>query len=116
MRTLTSLPLAVLALCGCAGVQLSGERLERSEASIHGAEALGAADVPEANAHLQLAREGTDTARRLAAAGDARAPLVLAAAQADAELAVELAREPTVHAQALRAGQELDAVRARPAP
>ena len=116
MRIPCSPLLAVLVLGGCAGVQLSGDRLERNQATIQDAAANGANEVPAANAHLQLAREGTDTARRLAAAGDARAPLVLAAAQADAELAVELAREPTVHAQALRAGQELDAVRARPAP
>ena len=116
MRIPCSPLLAVLVLGGCAGVQLSGDRLERNQATIQDAAANGANEVPAANAHLQLAREQTEEARGLAAANDPRAPLVLARAQADAELAIELARAPAVHAQAIRASQELDAVRARPAP
>lgn len=116
MRSPPSTLLAMLTLCGCAGVQLGGERLDRSEATIQSATALGADRLPDASAHLQLAREQTAEARALAAAGDDRAPRVLARAQADADLAVALAQEPSVRAQAVRAQQDLESVRARPAP
>ena len=52
----------------------------------------------------------------MAAAGDARAVLMLARAESDAELAMGLAREAAVHASALKATEDLKAVRARGNP
>lgn len=107
---------AVLGLAGCATVQLPAERLERSEASIRGAQEVGALGVPAARLHLQLARDQTAAAKKLAADGDERAGLVLARAESDADLALALAREASVHADAVKAGEDLQAVRARGAP
>ena len=103
--------LAVLGLAGCTTVQLPADRLEHSEASIRGAEEVGASGVPAARLHLQLAKEQTDTAKKMAASGEKRAVLVLARAESDAELAIGLAREVSVHVEAVRATEDLKAVR-----
>jgi hypothetical protein len=108
--------IAVLGLLGCTKVQVPTDRLERSEASIRGAEEVGANAVPAARLHLQLAKEQTVTAKAMAAQGDERALLVMARAESDAELAIGLAREAAVHKEALRAAEELKAVRERGTP
>lgn len=111
-----TLSLAVLALAGCATVQLPADRLQSAEASIRSAEELGAASVPAARLHLQYAKDETAAAKKLAEEGDERALLVLAKADSDAELALGLARELAVHGDAVRASEDLKAVRARPSP
>jgi hypothetical protein len=107
---------AVLGLLGCSAVQIPTDRLERSEASIRAAEEVGASGVPAARLHVQLAKDQTATAKKLAADGDERALLVLERAQSDAELAIGLAREATVHNEALKAAEDLKAVRDRGTP
>jgi hypothetical protein len=107
------LSFALLGLAGCTAVQLPADRLEHSEASIRGAEEVGASGVPAAKLHLQLAKDQTDTAKKMAAGGEKRAVLVLARAESDAELAIGLAREVSVHADAQRAAEDLKAVRER---
>ena len=109
------LVVAVLGLAGCASVTIPADRLERSEASLRSAEAVGAMDVPDARLHLELAKDQFTEARKLASQGDSRALLVQSRAEADAELALALARESTMHADALKANEDLRAVRARPA-
>ena len=108
--------LAVLGGSGCAAIQIPADRLESSESSIRGAEEVGALGVPSAKLHLQLAKDQTETAKRMAADGDERAVLVLARAEADAELALGLARESAVHDDALKATEDLKAVKARGNP
>jgi hypothetical protein len=105
--------LAVVGLAGCTAVQIPADRLQQSEASIRGAEEVGASGVPAARLHLQLAKDQTDTAKKMAAAGEQRALLVLARAESDAELALGLAREVSVHADAVRATEDLKSVRER---
>ncbi len=105
--------LAVLGMAGCTAVQIPADRLQQSEASIRGAEEVGASGVPAARLHLQLAKDQTDTAKKMAAGGEKRALLVLARAESDAELAIGLAREVSVHQDALRASEDLKAVRER---
>jgi hypothetical protein len=107
---------AVVGLLGCTTVQIPADRLERSEASIRGAEEVGASGVPLARLHLQLAKDQTVTAKKMAANGEQRALLVLARAESDAELAIWLAREASVHEDALRASEDLKAVRDRSTP
>ena len=109
----TAIVLAVLAGSGCAAFQIPSDQLERNQASIRGAEEVGAMSVPSARLHLQMAKDQTATAKQIAAAGDERAVLVLARAQSDAELALAMAREASVHADALKAADELKAVQAR---
>jgi hypothetical protein len=108
--------LAVLGATSCATVQIPADRLQHSEASIRGAEEMGALGVPSAKLHLQLAKDQTEAAKKLAAAGDDRAVLVLARAEADAELALGMAREVAVHGDAVKAAEDLKAVRAVGAP
>ena len=105
--------LAVIGLAGCTAVQIPADRLEHSEASIRGAEEVGASGVPKARLHLQLAKDQTDTAKKMAANGEQRSLVVLARAESDAELALGLAREVSVHADAVRAAEDLKAVRER---
>jgi hypothetical protein len=115
MKTLL-MSLAVLGLAGCASAPMPAAELQRSEASIRGAEEVGAMGVPAARLHLQLAKDETDTAKKMAAKGDERAVLVMARAESDAELALGLAREATVHNDALRAADDLKVIRARGTP
>ena len=108
--------LAVVGLGACATVPIPAYQLERSRASIRGAEEIGAESVPAARLHLQLAKDQTDTAQKMAGKGDERAVLVMARAESDAELALGLAREVTVHNDALKATEDLKAIRARGNP
>ena len=108
--------LAVLAMSACASIQIPQERLEREQASVRGAEELGASTVPSAKLHLQLAKDQTETAKRMAADGDERTILVMARAEADAELALVLAREVQTHRDAMQATEDLKAVQSRGAP
>jgi hypothetical protein len=105
--------LAVLAVSGCAAIQIPSDRLERNEAGIRGAEEAGAVSVPAARLHLQMAKDQTEKAKRMAADGDERATLVLARAESDADLALGMAHEASVHTDALKAAEDLEAVRAR---
>jgi hypothetical protein len=116
MMTKSITALAVFAVAGCASVAIPAYQLERSEASIRGAEEVGALGVPAARLHLQLAKDETDTAKKMASKGDERAVLVMARAESDAELALGLAREVSVHTDALKAAEDLKAIRARGTP
>ena len=109
----TAMVLAVLAASGCAAFQISADRLEHNEASMRGAEEVGAQNVPAARLHLQMAKDQTEKAKQMAAAGDARSELMLARAESDAELALGMAREDSIHIDALKAAEDLKAVRAR---
>lgn len=109
---LTAFPL----LTACATVTLPAERLEGAQASVRGAQELGADRLPQARLHLQLAKDQIAEGRKLAADGDERALLVLARGQADAELALGLAREFTTHVDAVQAEEHLNELRARGTP
>lgn len=108
--------LSALALSACATTQFGTGRLERAEASIKAAEEIGANAVPDARLYVQLAKDQTVTAKRLASDGDDRAPMMLARAQADADLALVMARESAARAEAVRAGVELEKVQQRGTP
>ena len=116
MLKIILMSLSVLGLMACATMQLPAGRLESLEASIRSAEEVGALGVPAAKLHLQLAKDQSDTAKKMAVSGDQRSLLVLARAESDAELALALAREADVHKDSLAAGEDLEAVRARGNP
>lgn len=87
---------ATLTLTGyaCASFPPPTERLTTTEAAIRGASEVGAAQIPRAALHLKLAEEQTEKARRLMQDGyNERAEFTLKRAQADAELAIALAKE-----------------------
>jgi len=88
-----------LAACGSAPVP--AEQVTQSKASIRAAEEVGAQSVPEAALHLKMARDQVATAEKLIADGENEdAALVLSRAEADAELALALAKESSLRAQA----------------
>jgi hypothetical protein len=80
-------------LAGC-GAPIPTERLQSSAAAIRAAEEVGADRVPQAQLHLQLAKEQSDRAKKMIGDGDREeARFVLARAEADANLALALARD-----------------------
>jgi uncharacterized protein DUF4398 len=94
MRTArTGLMVALAAaLAACASsVQLNPARVSEVQGAMRAAEEVGAPNNPQAQLHLQLARDQVAEANRLAKEGDAEnARLLLDRAQADAELALQL--------------------------
>ena len=97
MKSGSSLSIMALLLAlaaGCGSYPPPTERLTTAEAAIRGAEEVGAARVPRAQLHLQLASEQTEKAKRLMQDGyNERADLTLKRSQADAELAIAIAKE-----------------------
>jgi hypothetical protein len=86
------LVIAVTAIAGgCASTPL---KTDASTSGIRAAEEVGAADVPQASLHLQLAKEELERAKGMAAKDEkAMADSMMLRAEADAELAVLLSRE-----------------------
>ena len=77
---------------------------EASTSGIRAAEEVGAANVPEASLHLQMAKEELDLARELAAKGEKeQAKSMLLRAEADAELAVTLSHQDADRVEAEKA-------------
>ncbi|MDQ5987027.1 MAG: hypothetical protein CSYNP_02763 [Syntrophus sp. SKADARSKE-3] len=97
-------PVAVMAIAivmGCANAPL---RTEASTSGIRAAEEAGAAKVPQASLHLQLAKEELQLAKELAAKGEKnKAMSMLSRAEADAELAVVLSYKDTERSEATAA-------------
>jgi len=95
MRQVSRIGIMVFAVAsaiavGCASAPL---RTEGSTSGIRAAEEAGAAKVPQASLHLQLAKEELELAKGLAARGEKeQAASMLSRAEADAELAVTLSR------------------------
>ena len=110
VSTLTTVLVVTLGV-GCA----SGPPLktEDSTSDIHAAEAVGAAEVPRASLHLQLAKEGLERAKQLAKDGkDQEAASYLLRAEADAELALALSHEDNERAEAVTAVERVRKLRA----
>ena len=79
-----------------------------TEAAVRGAQEVGADKDPQATLHLKYATDQITEAKNLIASGDNhRAEMVLMRAKADAELAVALAKERTVKADAQKAQDEV---------
>lgn len=94
---------------GCANAPL---RTEASTSGIRAAEEAGAAKVPQASLHLQLAKEELELAKDLAAKGDKdKAVSMLSRAEADAELAVVLSHEDTERSAAMAARERVRQLR-----
>jgi len=102
------------ALGRCASAPVNTDRLSATEAPIRAAEEMGAAKVPEAALELKLAREQAEQAKQFMKNGDkGRADMLLLRAQADAELALALAREAPLAAEAKSATEEVQALQQR---
>lgn len=102
--------LAAIALGGCASSAPMQRRSENSAAAIRAADEVGAASVPRASLHLQLAKESSAKAKELDTAGEPeRGASLMLRSEADANLAVALAR---VEASKQRAAAAAEKVRA----
>ena len=112
-QSIVILPALGLAFCfGCGSYPPPTEKLTTAEAAIRGAEELGANNEPRAALHLKLAQEQTDKAKRLMQDDDnERAELTLRRAQADAELAIAIAKEHETTQRAQEAEGKLDKLR-----
>jgi len=96
-------------VAGCANVPL---RTEGSTSGIRAAEEAGAAKVPQAALHLQLAKEELEAAKQWAARGDKeKADSMLLRAESDAELAVTLSREDAEKSEAMAARERVRQLR-----
>ena len=96
-------------VAGCANAPL---RTEASTSGIRAAEEAGAAKVPQASLHLQLAKEELELAKGLAARGETEnAASMLLRAEADAELAVALSRGDAEKAEAMEAVERVRQLR-----
>jgi hypothetical protein len=105
-----------LAAFGCGGAPRPEARIASLQGAIRGAEEAGADSVPQATLHLKLAEEQRQKALDLLKDGEGhRAELLLARAEADAELAVALAREATANAEADKAAEDVRALNQRAA-
>jgi hypothetical protein len=83
---------------------------EGPAAAIRSAEEVGAARSPQASLHLQLAKEQLERARRMTGDSDAaRAQLLLKRSEADAELALALARSEAARSGAQKAAEQSSA-------
>ncbi len=101
-------------LAGCASAPISNERLSATEAPMRAAEEMGAAKVPEAALELKLAHEQTEQAKQMMKNGEKdKADMLLLRAQADAELALALAKEAPLVADAKGASDEVKALQLR---
>lgn len=90
-----------LAALACAGAPEPTERMASAQAALRAAKEVGAKDVPKAQLHQQLAQEQVDQANKLIKEGEnERAEMILRRAQADAELAVAMAREANTQKRA----------------
>lgn len=102
---------------GCAGAAPPTERLTTAEAAIRGAMEVDANSLPRGALHLKLAQEQVDKAKRYIEDDmNQRADLALRRAQADAELAIALAREHEMKEKAKGAHQRLERLKAGKVP
>jgi hypothetical protein len=103
MRIAVGSMIASFALVTACGGSVPVPEAERTKAlaDIRAAEEVGAGQVPKAALHLKMARDQVASAERLIAdAENEEATLVLARAQSDADVAIALAHEATLRAQA----------------
>jgi outer membrane murein-binding lipoprotein Lpp len=96
-------------VAGCANAPL---RTEASTSGISAAEEAGAANVPQASLHLQLAKEELEVAKGLASKGEKEeAVSMLSRAEADSELAIVLSHEDAEKAEAMAAVERVRQLR-----
>lgn len=108
-KTIVPIFTILLAASACASFPVPTQTVADSQASVRGAEELGAADVPPAALKLQLANEEVLKAERLMSEGENEEAHYMALRAAhDADLAIALVRENNARAGAKAANQSLE--------
>jgi hypothetical protein len=100
-------------ILGCGGTfPTPTQDLAAAQAAERGAQEIGAANQPQAQLHLELAREQMTQARSAMNSGDnERADGLLLRARADAELAIALTRDQSAKTDAQKATVQSNAQR-----
>ncbi|WP_437585991.1 DUF4398 domain-containing protein [Sorangium sp. So ce1000] len=99
-----------LSLAACGGtVPPPNDQLASSQAAIRAADEMGAGSDPQATLHLKLAREQLEQAKQqMQAEENASATRLLQRAEADAELALALAKVRSTQAEAQEALKQVE--------
>ena len=101
-----------LTFLACGGAAVPQDALTAAQADVKGAEVGGAAENPKAALHLKLAKDQIETAQKQISDGDNEsAARTLDRAQADAELALSLAREAKAQGDASEASEQVGKLR-----
>jgi hypothetical protein len=115
--SLTTALAFTLTLVGCGGAPRPEARLASSEGAIRGAQEAGASQVPDATLHVTLAQEQRQQALELIKRGDNhRAAMVLARSEADAELAIALARAASAQTDATKSEEAVETLQQKAQP
>jgi Domain of unknown function (DUF4398) len=98
----------VVGIWGCGGSAPPERELITAEATVRGAQEVGARNLPRSSLYLKLAERQLEKAKTLIADGyNDRAKLVLKRAQADADLALSTAREEAAVTDARKMSEAL---------
>jgi len=100
------------ALLACGGAPVPHDALTAAQAEVKGAEVGGATENPKAALHLKLAKDQIEVAQKQINDGDnEEAARTLDRAQADAELALALAKEAKAQGEAAEASEQVGKLR-----
>jgi len=112
VRTLVYWCISGTTLLACGGAAVPHDALSAAQAEVKGAEVGGAGENPKAALHVKLAKDQIEIAQKQIAEGDnEEAALTLARAQADAELALSLAKEAKAQGDASEASEQVGKLR-----
>jgi glycerol-3-phosphate dehydrogenase len=112
-----SLASSALLIVACGGAAIPQEQLTSAKAGISVAQAEGAPNEPKAALHLKLAQEQVAKAEALIKDGDnEEAARLIDRAQADADLALSLAKEVKAKGDAQETKEQLDRLKKETAP
>lgn len=103
-----------ITVIGCGGAAVPQDQLASSLAAVRAAEVGGAEGEPRAALLHKKAQDQIEEAKKLIANDDnERAAMILKRAQADAELALAIAQEQKLTAEATAARQQLEELKQR---
>ncbi len=106
--------LTALAACACGGAAVPHDQMTAAEASVSAAEAGGAGEVPKAALHGKKAKDQIAEAKKLIEQGENEmAEWSLQRASSDATLALSLAREESLKAEAAKAVAEVEDLKSK---
>ena len=115
LRTVGLAAMAALGAVGCGGAGLppaSVASLASAQGAVRAAEEVGAEEVPRAALHLKYAKDQiADAERLLEEEENEDAQVVLTMAEADAEVALELAKQTAAEEEAAQAEARLETMR-----
>lgn len=106
--------LAAFAAYACGGAAVPHDQMTAAEASVSAAEAGGSAEVPKAALYVKKAKDQIAEAKKQIEQGEnEKAEWALQRASADATLALSLAREEALKAEAAKAVAEVEDLKSK---